>query len=159
MLTDHFVRRLDRGKKCEELVADLLASQGVNAVPTKWGLARHKGEIVQFKDEIDLLVNGLPVDVKSRTISFTSQEDYPYPTAFVDTVSGWEAKKRKPVAIILYSEPTGGTLVIRPSTRDSWTSQRRFDRDAGYSDDFYLVNKELLTSLDEFVLWLTAGRI
>jgi hypothetical protein len=113
----------------------------------------------EFADECDLVVGTakrLVVDVKSRNLRFTGPGDYPYPTAIVDTVSGWEAKTRKPSAVVLVAQSTGGKAVIGRSTAGYWTKERLRDHVRGISDSFYMVGREHLRPFDEFVAFLRA---
>lgn len=151
--TEHCIRRTDRGKRNEGLVADLIAKQGFIVSVTPFSFRKTKKEIVNYRDEIDLYVgpNRLPVDVKSRRLRFTGPHDYPYETAFVDTVKGWESKTVKPVAIVLYSELTGCACAVRTSREAEWTKTHAFDRDAGIYDEFYLVRRSDLATFNEFI--------
>jgi hypothetical protein len=152
-----FRRELEEGHIHAADVAARLRASGlpVAVTPLEWRQSiedRHT-----FSDEIDLTVgtrHPSRVDVKSRRLIFDGPGDYPYPTALVDTVAGWEAKARKPVAIVLASQHTGGLAVIRVSTRQEWTTRRRFDDVRRIEDDFYEVDRHLLASFDEFVAWL-----
>ena len=110
-----------------------------------------------FADEYDLTVGSrrpVRVDVKSRRLRFTGPNDYPWPTALVDTVSGWSAKADTPVAIVLVSQEAGGLAVIRASTQDRWSVRRRFDNIRKLEDDFYEVAKDLLATFGDLVDWL-----
>jgi hypothetical protein len=152
-----FLTELQDGHREAIGVADRLRDRGlaVEVTPFEWRETidhRHR-----FADEVDLTVGTRApchVDVKSRRLSFRGPSDYPWPTALVDTVSGWEAKTRKPVAVILVSKTTGGLAVVRSSTRAQWTTSRRFDSRRGIEDSFFEVDKELLAPFDEFVEWL-----
>lgn len=110
-----------------------------------------------FADEIDLTVGRerrRTLDVKSRNIAFTSPADYPYETALVDTVSGWQAKPRKPAAIVLVSQITSAMLVIPTSTEPGWTTRRRHDRVRGMDDRFLEIPRGMLVQLSPLVDWL-----
>jgi hypothetical protein len=111
----------------------------------------------RFSDEFDLRVGvrrPCRVDVKSRRLEFTGPHDYPWSTALVDTVSGWNAKAIKPAAIVLVSQQTRALAVIRGSTEPDWIVRRRFDNVRRIEDDFYEVQRELLASFDDLVEWL-----
>ena len=113
-----FAELLRTGHQWAERVARELRTHGlhVSVTPMAWRESIEcRGE---FSDEIDLTV-GLrrrkTIDVKSRNLAFTSPEDYPYETALVDTVSGWQAKPRKPAAIVLVSQITARCWSSRPA--------------------------------------------
>lgn len=110
----------------------------------------------EFADQADIIVNDVVLEVKSRSLSFTSPEDYPYPTAFVCAVKRWDKRslsvKPLPFATVLVSEKTGVFLVVPTSTSGNWTSEDIFDRKRRYPTDTYVVAKELLQPWE----WLIA---
>jgi hypothetical protein len=154
---DLFRRELAEGHAYANYVADQIRQRGlqVEVTPMEWRNTiedRHR-----FSDEFDLTVGSrrrCRVDVKSRRLAFTGPDDYPWPTALVDTVSGWDAKATKPSAIVLVSQETRGLAVIRVSTQGDWVVRRRFDQVRRIEDDFYEVRRDLLASFDELVAWL-----
>jgi hypothetical protein len=92
--------------------------------------------------------------VKSRSFHFTSVEDYPYPTVFVDTVEGWQAKEAKAVAVAVVSQKSGGIVVVPVSTEGSWSVKRIYDSKRGFEVSVLECPKELLRSFEEFVAWV-----
>lgn len=154
-----FVRELGVGHRWAQVVAKHLQQRRLSVEVTPMELREHVDERHLFADEIDLTVGNARrrVDVKSRDLAFTGPHDYPYPTAFVDTVSGWEKKKHKPCAIVLISQRTNGLAVIRRSTRMAWSQEEHFDRRRKINDMFFMVPREHLASFDEFVDWLRAN--
>lgn len=156
---DLFFEQLRDGHLQAERVADVLRTAGLPVVVTPMEVRARVEERGAFADEYDLLVGArrpCPVDVKSRKLYFTGPDDFPYPTALVDTASGWEQKRRKPLAVVLISQSTGGLAVIRPSGASQWTRQRRFDNARRIHDVFLEVERERLATMDEFVAWLRA---
>jgi hypothetical protein len=151
-----FVSRLGTGHRYAESVAARLRERGLRVEVTPMEVREHVDDRHQFADEIDLRVGNSRrrVDVKSRGLVFTGPHDYPHPTAFVDTVSGWERKAHKPCAIVLISQRTNGLAVIRRSTRSDWTREWAFDHDRQIRDLFFMVAIEKLATFDEFVAWL-----
>jgi hypothetical protein len=157
---DLFRELLAVGHRWAGVVAAYLRNAGldVEITPMEWRKTiEHRGE---FADEYDLSVIGarvpIHVDVKSRALGFTTPEDYPYPTAFVDTVSGWDAKAHKPSAIVLVSQLTGAMLVIPRTSADKWTRAWSRDHVRGIDDWFYMIDRSLLRPMDVFVEWLLA---
>jgi hypothetical protein len=152
-----FRRELEEGHARAEEVAARFRDSGlqVEVTPLEW---RHTiEERHRFRDEFDLNVGTRKpcrIDVKSRRLGFTSPADYPYRTALVDTVFGWEAKARKPASIVVVSQLTGGLAIVRSSTSAQWVIRRRFDGVRRIEDDFYEVERELLATFDELVVWL-----
>ncbi len=87
-------------------------------------------------------------EIKSRNVSrgwnkwfrlgFTSPEDFPHDTIFVDTVSGFDAKERKPDVVICVCQHTK-TMIWLPvkQTRKFWTQMQRWDATREITDNFY----------------------
>ncbi|MBB4663073.1 hypothetical protein [Conexibacter arvalis] len=92
--------------------------------------------------------------MKSRTLRFTGIHDYDYSTAFVDTVSGWETKTRKPKAIVLISQHTKAMLVASADDSRHWFRQRRRDHKRQIDDDYYMVRTERLRTFEALVGYL-----
>lgn len=152
-----FVSQLRTGHEFAEYVAERMMREGLAVRVTPIEIRADIEDRHRFADEHDLTVGRhreLRIDVKSRNLRFTSAADYPYPTALVDTLSGWRAKIRKPSAIVLVSQVTGAMLVIPRSTEPHWAVRRRTDRVRNIDDSFLEVPTSLLKPLDELVTWL-----
>ena len=151
-----FVDRLGTGHRYAQAVAGRLRDRGLAVEVTPMEIREHIDARHEFADEIDLRVGRARrrVDVKSRGLSFTGPNDFPHPTAFVDTVAGWEHKTYKPCAIVLISQRTHGLAVIPASTRKTWKPRRAFDHDREIYDWFFMVARTKLAPFDDFVEWL-----
>lgn len=155
--TELFVSQLREGHEFAELVAERLRGRGIAARVTPMEIRSDIDDRHRFADEHDLTVGrhrDIRIDVKSRNLAFTDAADYPYPTALVDTVSGWEAKTYKPAAIVLVSQITRAMVVVPRSTEGSWTIRRRSDRVRRIDDRFLEVSTALLRPFDELVRWI-----
>jgi hypothetical protein len=145
------------GHQFAERVAERLRRSGCEATANPLQFRDKVSERWRFRTEQDVLVAAprkAVVEVKSRDLSFTGPEDYPYATAIVDTVGGWEVKEPPPNAVVLVSQRTGGMAVVRTSTSSTWTTVRRRDHIRQIDDLFYEVERKSLTTFDEFVAWL-----
>lgn len=154
---DLFFHELQEGHRYARLVAARIEAEGIRAVVTPMRVRGHVADRHDFADESDLTVGTVRpciIDVKSRDLDFTGPRDYPYPTALVDTVKGWEQKLHKPLAIVLVSQRTEGIAVIRVSGESRWLRQRRFDHKRRIEDVFFEVAKRELATFEEFVEWL-----
>jgi hypothetical protein len=154
-----FERELAAGHHYAELVAKRLRDDGlvVEVTPMAWRSTIE--ERAAFANEFDLRVGTkrpAVIDVKSRRERFTAPGDFPYETAFVDTVSGWNAKATKPLAIIMVSQITEAMAVIPVSTESTWTTREVYDRTRKIRDRFYEVRRERLRPLSDLVEWLRA---
>lgn len=157
---------LREGRRWAEWTADELRARGLRvelaeaqererlavAVPVGDGVS---GLFARSDHELALYgtaVGDLVLEVKSRTVYFSDASSYPYPTALVDTVDGWEAKQVEPRAVLLVSRPARRILVVSAATRPRWTVKRARDMARDRVADFYECPKSLLASFE----WLVA---
>lgn len=99
----------------------------------------------------DLIVNGETIETKSRNESFTYPLSFPYKTLLVDTVSGFDGKKTKPLAYVFISRPTGSMICLMSETSNQWQKEKKFDRVRKITDEFYVADRKLCTCLDELI--------
>jgi len=75
----------------------------------------------------------LSVEIKERSLSFTSPEDYPYDTVFVDDCRGLARESFGHFAYVYLSKPTGQWVWLSVLDRDeTWTETTTFDRGRGH---------------------------
>jgi hypothetical protein len=147
-----FLRELRDGHAWQMLPTVFFALHGLEVVVPSLAVRRDVSERRAWRSSVDIRVGGWDIEVKSRRERFTSPADYPYPTAYVDTVSGYESKPRPPLAYVLVSRPTGGMLALSVArTRELWTVRESRDRTRGITDAFYEVPRRCLVSLDALV--------
>lgn len=155
-----FRSQLQTGHDYAVLVAERLRRDGLALEVTPMEVRDDIEDRHRFSDEYDLLVGSTRpcrIDVKSRSLYFSGAADYPHPTAFVDTISGWNAKKHKPMAIVLVSQPTKAMVVV--SVRDAphgWTREQRYDNKRKITDWFYMVSTDRLRTFEDLTAWLHA---
>jgi hypothetical protein len=150
-----FEGQLAVGSKWADYVADYLNSKGVLCEATPMRIAQPPEEIKEFtQTDKDITFTHLPgnLEVKSRNHLFSNiPRNYPYGSIFVDTVSGWEQKQEKPIAVVSVSQINGCMLVCPADTYSTWKKIERFDKYRGYSDVFYTVEKEHLKPMSWLV--------
>lgn len=142
------------GKVCERL-----KSAGFNAelTPMEWRQTVERRK--DFQDEHDILIH-LPnrtvfVECKSRRLKFTADpSSFPYPTAMVDTVTGWNRKTVPVSAVCLISQETSEILVIPLSSKSQWKKRTIFDRVRQIKEENYECPRNLLRSFTDFTDWL-----
>lgn len=147
-----FFDELARGHQWAEFVAERLRRAGFETEVTPMRKRQSIEHRHEFAREIDLLVGPrkAPFEVKSRDLSFGEDvASYPYRTAFVDTVSGWDAKDPRPVAVVLVSQRTRAMLVVPPSTAPEWERESKRDRVRGIDDEWYTISRSRLLTFDE----------
>lgn len=105
----------------------------------------------QWIQTVDLIVEGVHLEVKSRNESFTSPATFPYDTILVDTCKSYDTKTKKPMAYIMISRPTGAMLALPSVKPDKWTTCLKYDRVRKIRDKFYLAPRELLRPMDVLI--------
>ena len=152
-----FFEQLGIGHAHAEYVARRLREYGLEVDVTPMEIRTDIDDRHRFKDEHDLTVgtrNRCRIDVKSRDLRFTGVHDYRYATAFVDTVSGWDAKVTPPKAIVLISQVTRAMLVVSVKDRDCWVAKERFDRKRRIDDAYHMVATSRLRPFEALVAYL-----
>ena len=105
--------------------------------------SQSKEEIKDYTlNDKDIIVGDEIIEVKSRNLFFTDNpSSFPYDELIVDTVSGYEAKEKKPLAYVMVSQKTGGMFIIPTAFSASWKIEKKYDRERKHEDFFYLVSK------------------
>lgn len=150
-----FRREAVIGHSWAEKVAAALNNRGIKCHATPLEFAKDASDRARFANEQDVVLDLLPgcIEVKSRkTVTFTGDpESYPYPTAFVDTVHGWEKKDPVPHAVVLVSRANGHFLVIGAGSKPHWTQETHYDWQRQITDTFYMVKKQYLRPFDHLI--------
>lgn len=137
-----FEDRLAKGNQTEAYLLQKLIDAGINAqkpeVPegmlTSW----------YTKNQIDIVANDRILEVKGRNLVFDGVANYPYPTLFVESVSGFDAKIQTPDFYISVSNPTGAVIALDvAATRNSWVIESITGRKRFYTYDMFIAAKEL----------------
>lgn len=154
--TAYFLQQLRIGDQWAEFVAEQIQEVGKYAYATPTKIAESEDDIKDFtENEKDILLSrDRTLEVKSRSFHFTSVSDYPYETAFVDTVEGWLAKRGHPVAVAVVSQVTGCVVVVPVSSQGLWSQRRVFDSKRGFEVDVFECPKGALRTFEEFLAWL-----
>lgn len=75
----------------------------------------------------------MSLEIKERSLKFTSPEDYPYDTVFVDDLRGLGRESLQHFAYVYISKPTGKWVWLTPLDRDeSWQTEEVWDRGRGH---------------------------
>jgi len=83
------------------------------------------------------------IEVKHRSIEFTSREDYPYPTVIVDEQFKIDRIPRARLwGYVILNESGTHACCIRSATKEQWSTVRRFDRKDGQERAFYVCPKD-----------------
>lgn len=151
---DLFFKELKHGFDWQSLPALFFRLHGLDVEMPRLRVRSSIKEAQNWLNETDLIVNGNHIEIKSRNESFTTPGSFPYSTIFIDTVSGYDAKEKKPTAYIMVSRPTGCMLCIRADNPKGWTIERKFDRVRKIWEDFYLAPRNKLQTMDALVSFI-----
>lgn len=89
------------------------------------------------------------IEIKERSLTFTSPEDYPYDTVFVDDLRGLGREQLTHFAYVYVSRPTGEWVWLTPLDRDdSWQEQTVYDRGRGHEVPTLVAPKSCLRHAD-----------
>jgi hypothetical protein len=92
------------------------------------------------------------VEIKERSLSFTSPEDYPYDTVFVDDCRGLARESFGHFAYVYISKPTGQWVWLCVLDRDeTWTEETTFDRGRGHEVPVLVAPKSHLRPAQELI--------
>lgn len=149
-----FKEQLEIGVKWQAIPRIFFELQGFDVQEAELVFRDSVRDIPLWQNEMDLVVDGWGIQVKSRTEKFTNRRDWPddRTPAFVDTVDGWSKMVDKPLAYVFVSQLTGG-MVWTPGDRPmDWRVVVKPDRVRGIrSERFYATPKHKLHSMDKLV--------
>lgn len=94
-------------------------------------------------------VAAVQLEIKVRSLAFTSPADFPYPTIFVDDLNGL-SRAATPFAWIYLSQKTGAWVWLCSLDRDeSWTEQTQWDSMRGYNVPMLVAPSRCLRHADQ----------
>lgn len=153
-----FFAELEKGNYWANYVANYLNSQEVECYTPESKVRGSISEIEEFSiNEKDIMFTSASghLEVKSRNLSFGAEvESYPYKTAFVDTLGGWNKKAEKPLAVILVSQRTKEMLVVPVSTEPYWGTESKYDTVRQIHETWITVDKSYLKPIGDLIEWL-----
>jgi hypothetical protein len=153
-----YVKAFTEGHSYNKIVAQYLIDRKIPCSVPELQIAKTAEERRKLTlEEQDIVLDLVPhvLEVKNVSINFSWEpSEFPFPTTIVDTVSSYEDKKQKPIAYILRSKPTGAMLAVGPSSKIRWSKKSLYDKKQQLTDNFYIVKKSDLRSMDELVSYL-----
>lgn len=153
-----FMKELREGYQWQNLPAVFFRLQGLEVEIPELKIRSSIKEAYKWSDTPDLIVNGSIIEVKSRNETFTSGSSFPYETVFIDTVSGYDAKKIKPLAYVMISRPTGAMVVLKTLSSKGWNIESKFDHTRKIRENFYVCRRRHLQSPDVLVSYLKTSK-
>lgn len=151
---DLFLELLRRGYDWQRYVGMFFKLQGLSVEVPMLTARQNLGDAPLFRDQFDLRIGGFPIEVKSRSHSFCSPDDFPFEDAFVDTVDNYDKKEPKPLAYVFVSMVTGGMIALPSEAPTGWKKERHRDNVRGIDDEFYLCDRALLRPVEKLVAYL-----
>lgn len=146
-----FQHALRDGQQAERRWVDLLRSSGCSvAHGKKLVISKHdpRSDHVDCPDALALF----SVEIKERSLSFTSPEDYPYDTVFVDDLRGLGKEPFRNLIYVYVSKPTGKWVWLTILDRDGqWTEGVTHDRVRGHDVPMLIAPKSHLRPSDELI--------
>ncbi len=132
-----FRRRLAKGNITELYLAEELKKAGVIVVKPEYPEGMSASYYTQ--NQVDLIANDKVLEVKGRNLEFNNIATYPYPTIFVEGVTGFDSKVAVPDYYVNVSNVTGAVIYLDvAATRDTWTIEPVRDRQRNYKYDMYV---------------------
>jgi hypothetical protein len=153
-----FKARWKAGEQITALIAKKLREDGIDVTEPEKSFRKNYSDRRKYRDEVDLYANGMRVEVKSRTINWTTLEDFPYPDIMVDTTKKWDSHKEKPVATINVCKSTGAIIIVPGKSESKWVKRCRTDKDSGFESEFYFAPSEVWVEYEKLVQFLK-GRV
>lgn len=151
----NYIEAFTEGHSYNKVVAKYLIDKGIPCTVPELQIAKNSEERRRMTlTEKDITLDLLPhiLEVKNVSVEFGwDPEDFPFPTTIVDTVNSYEDKQQKPLAYVLRSKKTGAMLAVGPSSKDRWKHKNLYDKKQELTDNFYIVDKRDLRSMDELV--------
>lgn len=150
-----FLNRKKKGDEIEAYATQKLIDAGVEAHQPQMEEGLPTEQYTKF--QIDIMANDKILEVKGRNVKFTSVEDFPYPTIFVEGTGGFDKKERKPDFYINVSHQTGDIIALDVAeTESKWTKQQVRDNARGFSFNMYVSETKDWISFEELVRRLKA---
>jgi hypothetical protein len=166
---EDFLARYRVGKAFEHYVATLLRNYCWEGMERPLWVEVSDDEVTMERDDEvrraygeeddDLVVEGTyVVSVKSRTMTFTGPHDYPFKTAWLDTLDGWKMKKVKPRFVVLICQETRGIAVasFHGYAEKRYLAEMGSDPKRGlYNLPMVAIGREHLVTFERMAEWLS----
>lgn len=155
-----FKSEIKNGHKWELFVADYFRKCGLDVAVNEQRVRPNVEKRAQYSDNGDIICNGHMIEIKSRRVKFTSPDDFPYPTLFVESCYRWRKKNPKPSALVCVSQETGKMIAIGPheiARYNDWEIVNKYDRVKGGSYDYYVLPKSRWHKINRLIDWLKSN--
>lgn len=151
-----FLNRKKIGDQMEAFVTKRLIDAGIDATQPFMEDGLPISDYTKYQK--DIIANGHVLEVKGRNVHFTSVEDFPYKTIFVEGVGGFDKKDVRPKFYVNISHRTGAIIALDvDETFEKWTTGVVPDRARGFSFKMYISQTADWISFEELVRRLNVG--
>jgi hypothetical protein len=110
-----------------EIVARWLSDRGYPVIVRPVFERPSFEEMHDYSDDGDLEILQR-IEVKQRTFDFTSKDNFPYPTLFVDNCHSYDNARPKPFAYVLLNKAMTHAFIVECRTFKHWKAIEVFDR-------------------------------
>ena len=149
-----FKSALTSGHAAERRWVDRQRESGLSVAHGRKLMIRQHNKVTDHVESPDACCL-LSVEIKERSLSFTSPEDFPYGTVFVDDMRGLGRERIQHFAYVYISKPTQKWVWLTPLDRDeSWKEQVVFDRGRGHEVPTLVAPKRFLRPSSQLIAYL-----
>jgi len=152
-----FEQELKKGHSWQTKVGEVLIEAGIPAIVSGIMPVQYtRNKSYNYPEDRDIFIEpDFVIEVKSRNLYFTSPYTFPFDTAIMDTVRGWDQKDPEPRAVVLVSQLTGAMICVNVmEAKKDWSQEVIWDSVRQIKDNTYLCPKKYLRPFDELVEWL-----
>jgi len=150
-----FQSALNNGHRAERAWVDTQRASGLSVAHGKKLILKKHCKVKDHCETPDAAVL-LTVEIKERNLSFTSPEDFPYDTVFVDNLRGLGRETLRPFAYVFVSKATKAWVWITPLDQDdSWSEQVVRDTTRGHAMGMLVAPKSHLRPAEQLLNYIT----
>lgn len=144
MKTDiQFIEALKQSNSCVSVIAAWMTKHNCDVMIRPTVIRPSFESRNEFADSGDIEIRQR-VEVKQRSINFTSADDYPYQTVIVDERFKFDRiAPGKLWGYLIVNESGTHVCCIKPESRSEWTVESKYDKKDGQKRDFYVCPKRL----------------
>jgi hypothetical protein len=117
------------------------------------------GQPADYTDEADITLwpetKQIILEQKSRTLTFTNPQNYPYPTIYLTATKRHNNRPTKPHAYIITSQHTNKHIVVPTRTQPHWQTTTVTDRARNLTYTALEAPANLAITLTEYLQTLT----
>jgi hypothetical protein len=150
-----FQSALTNGHRAERAWVDTQRASGLSVAHGKKLILKKHCKVKDHCETPDAAVL-LTVEIKERNLTFTSPEDFPYDTVFIDDLRGLSRETLRPFAYVFVSRATKAWVWVTPLDQDeTWTEQVVRDTTRGHEMGMLVAPKSHLRPAKQLLDYIT----